>query len=277
METSEEDRGELELPTREGAIQVTYVLERSPRARRLRLTLGEGRAVVMRLPKGMGSAEALRFLLEQGDWVQRAWQKRPPQRTLAEHLVAHPEVTLGGQPWKLVRKAWPLWRARRLAATREVELVGPDHGEADEPLAGLLRGLAADDLAQRVAQLAGRRNLAVAGVTVRDQSTRWGSCSSRGWISLNWRLILLPPPLQDHVIWHELAHLTHLHHRPAFWALLARYDADWREYDRQVTKWGRVVMPLGRMQPETDDLGLGEVARESGRSGRVGGVRGRAV
>lgn len=257
------------MPTREGAIRVVYVLERSPRARRLQLTLGEGRVVILRLPKGMTTQWALRFLMDQGDWVRRAWQRRAPRRTLAEHLRAHPEITLEGKPWRVARRSWPLWRARLRPDVCKVELVGPADGDDPEAaLAGLLRELAAKDLPRRVERLARRRELKVAGVTVRDQVTRWASCSCRKWISLNWRLILLPPRLQDHVIWHELAHLRHMHHRPSFWALLASYDPSWERHDRLVTAWGRLVMQMGRGQLVAEEPAFEEVARDGWGRGR---------
>jgi predicted metal-dependent hydrolase len=66
-------------------------------------------------------------------------------------------------------------------------------------------------------------------ITVRSQKTRWGSCSVRGTISLNWRLMLLPSVLADYVLAHELCHLRHLDHSPRFWALLSTLMPDYRE------------------------------------------------
>ena len=63
-------------------------------------------------------------------------------------------------------------------------------------------------------------DLPVAGVTVRDQRTRWGSCSARGRLSLSWRLVLAPPDVRDYVVSHEVAHLKELNHGPNFWALV---------------------------------------------------------
>ncbi len=66
-------------------------------------------------------------------------------------------------------------------------------------------------------------------VTVRLQHTRWGSCSTKGNISLNAKLLLLPPPLVDHVILHELAHLRVANHSPSFWRYLATMDPEWKQ------------------------------------------------
>lgn len=260
MDKLEASQGTVEVSTRTGTVKVAYVMERSTRARRLRLTLGTRDGVVLRLPSRMPASEALRFLQAQGDWIVRARRRRPPEVTLHEYLREQPQLTLRGRVCPVVRKPWPLWRARLPEGTDQVELVGPDDGQREVALAELLRELAAADLPLRVAELASRRALRVEGVTVRDQATRWGSCSSRQRISLNWRLLLLAPALQDYVIWHELAHLTHLHHRASFWNLLARYDSAWQEHDRAVTEWGRTIMRLGRTGREADEDEAGEVA-----------------
>jgi predicted metal-dependent hydrolase len=59
-------------------------------------------------------------------------------------------------------------------------------------------------------------------ITLRDQRSRWGSCSSKGTLSFNWRLVLAPHDVLDYVVVHEVCHLVELHHGPAFWALVAK-------------------------------------------------------
>ncbi len=73
------------------------------------------------------------------------------------------------------------------------------------------------------------------GVQIRNQRTRWGSCSTNGTISLNWRLLMAPPEVIDYVVVHELAHLREPNHTDAFWSLVAEYipryetHEDWLE------------------------------------------------
>jgi len=85
-----------------------------------------------------------------------------------------------------------------------------------------LRRLATRELPPRVLQWAATHGIAVARVTVRDQKTRWGSCSRRGTISLNWRLIQTPVFVCDYIILHELAHRRQMNHSARFWQEVER-------------------------------------------------------
>ena len=84
------------------------------------------------------------------------------------------------------------------------------------------RALASVELVARVAELAAKYQFSVQRVTVRNQKSRWGSCSRRGTISLNWRLIQTPISVRDYIILHELAHLRHMDHSSRFWQEVER-------------------------------------------------------
>jgi hypothetical protein len=84
-----------------------------------------------------------------------------------------------------------------------------------------LRRQAARELPAHLRRLAGDHSLHVSRVSVRDQRSRWGSCSPAGHICLNWRLVLMPESVRDYVLIHELMHLRRLDHSHHFWRLVA--------------------------------------------------------
>jgi hypothetical protein len=76
-------------------------------------------------------------------------------------------------------------------------------------------------------------------ISVRDQSSRWGSCSASGQLSFSWRLILAPAFVLDYVAAHEVAHLAQMNHGPKFWALVARHCPDLEKARAWIRRHGR--------------------------------------
>jgi predicted metal-dependent hydrolase len=79
-------------------------------------------------------------------------------------------------------------------------------------------------------------------VLVRNQRTRWGSCSARRTISLNWRLIQTPPFVRDYIIVHELMHLREMNHSQRFWHQVARAYPRWREAEAWLKQHRRLLL-----------------------------------
>lgn len=79
-------------------------------------------------------------------------------------------------------------------------------------------------------------------IAIRDQKTRWGSCSSKGTLSFNWRLMLAPPAVLDYVVVHELCHLTHMDHSPAFWQTVEAVCPDYRSLRKWLKEHGNELV-----------------------------------
>jgi predicted metal-dependent hydrolase len=102
-----------------------------------------------------------------------------------------------------------------------------------------VRAVAADELSSRCMALAAQHGEDVARVSIRNQRSRWGSCSTRRTIALNWRLVLMPAFVSDYVILHELMHLRQPNHSRAFWREVASVCPEWREAERWLKLHGR--------------------------------------
>jgi predicted metal-dependent hydrolase len=152
-------------------------------------------------------------------------------------FVRHPRARryiIRVRPDGTVRVTVPRWGSRRhaeLFAAEQRPWIDRQrrHAEANRQ-AGVqrppeelkqLRKRASQELPQRLFELAQQHGISVAKVSVRNQRWRWGSCSPKGHICLNWRLVLMPDAVRDYVIIHELMHLRRLDHSPMFWRLVA--------------------------------------------------------
>lgn len=218
----------------------------SPRALRVRLTVRPGPRVELTLPEGTGRESAAAFLQEQIGWLERALGKaRTVQASLADHLRRFPSLTYD-ERWLSVELREGARAGHRLASATDSVLLMHRADDVEGSLARAVRSLARESLPAATRRLAQRVRIRVGDISVRDQSSRWGSCSATGALSLNWRLVLLPPAMHDHVILHELAHRVHMDHSERFWGQLADWDPDWQRHDRELTRRWNILMDLGR-------------------------------
>jgi predicted metal-dependent hydrolase len=122
------------------------------------------------------------------------------------------------------QRPWINKQLARLRAERNVPREELAEGERRAFRARALR-----ELPERLLQLAQQFGLHVSRVSVRNQQSRWGSCSPNGHICLNWRLVTMPDWVRDYVIIHELMHLKRLDHSPKFWKLVAAACPDYQQ------------------------------------------------
>lgn len=108
---------------------------------------------------------------------------------------------------------------------QQARIVPPAHTEEQTRA---YQARAREELPPRLLQLATIHGLTVERVTIRNQRLRWGSCAPGRHISLNWRLILMPPAVRDYVLIHELIHLRRMDHSPHFWAHVAEACPDYQ-------------------------------------------------
>ena len=197
-------------------------LRRHPTARRLTLRVSHSaRAVVLTIPRYTDVREADRFLARSLDWVRQRLEGVPVAVPFADGAV----IPLRGVPHQIAvagrRRGSSVVEIVPQGSGRLPSLVvsgDPEH--APRRLRDWLMAEAKRDLDARVQHHCLRLGLAARRIVVRDQKSRWGSCSSDGVLSFSWRLVLAPPLVLDYVAAHEAAHLAEMNHGPRFWRLV---------------------------------------------------------
>ena len=191
----------------------------SRRARRLTLRISpEGRVTCTR-PHRVPVAEAEAFVASHRRWVEARMLALPPRVRIAPGA----RLPVEGTPWIVAPAAVSALRAEpgRL-------LVPQDAARPGALVAEWLRRLARARLEVACARHAEAIGRAHGRIALRDPRTRWGSCTARGDLMFSWRLAMAPPEVLGYVAAHEVAHLAHMDHSPAFWAGVARLDPAWR-------------------------------------------------
>jgi predicted metal-dependent hydrolase len=157
-------------------------------------------------------------------FVRHRWARRYIVRVLDDGRV---RVTLPRWGSKKEARAF-VERSRAWITTQLLKHAAEPHRPVDAERLGEWRARAASELPPRLLELAAAHDVAVTRISIRNQRTRWGACSSRGSITLNWRLILVPDFVRDYVMIHELMHRRELNHSRRFWRHVAaacpRYD-----------------------------------------------------
>ena len=126
-------------------------------------------------------------------------------------------------------------------AVGRIAVQAPDEGGARSLLREWLKRAAYERLAPRLLQLADELNYSVARVSIRCQRTRWGSCSTRGTVSLNCSLLFLKLEVVRYLFVHELAHTKHMNHSANFWQLVGKIEPEYRRLDRDLLAGWRTV------------------------------------
>lgn len=203
-------------------ISAQVQVRRHPGARRLTLRVSRtSRAVIVTIPVQCDLDEAGTFLSRHIDWVRERLDSLPDPVPFRNGVA----MPLRGEPHKVVFTGATRTRIVSIVAVagQRPEIRVPGTLEtAPRRLRDWLFEEARRDLDARVAYHAHALKLKARRIAVRDQTSRWGSCSTTKVLSFSWRLILAPPHVLDYVAAHEVAHLAEMNHGPRFWTLVKR-------------------------------------------------------
>jgi hypothetical protein len=211
-----------------------YTIRRSARARRIRVRVDPHEGVEVVIPQRATKNEAQAAIRELRPWIDR----RLEEARNARHRLESPPGTVPflGAHLRLQHDEG------RTRAHRKDDTLHLPTGDPHRALERWYRTRAKAEIAPRLqdaTQQLGRPHTTLA---IRNQRTRWGSCSSTGAMSFNWRLMLAPEPVLDYVVWHEACHLVVMDHSKRFWALVERHVPGYREPRRWLRENGAALV-----------------------------------
>lgn len=232
----------VDLPSRPfilGERTVEVRVRQSPTARTTRILLGADRPLEIIVPAGVGEGEIDAALADRRDWIA-------DKLGTVEVECARPYALGLQRPGIAWMQGVPLAveprQAERASVRRQRDgallLLGPDDASRRDALLRWYRRCARPRLRLAAHEEAARLGLRYSSITVRDQRTRWGSCSAGGNLSFNWRLIIAPEPVLRYVVVHELCHLQVANHSKAFWRQLEAAAQGWQEHSAWLTEHG---------------------------------------
>jgi hypothetical protein len=219
--------------------EIQYTLNRNNRSRNVRIRIADKGEVIVSAPPRAPLWQIDRFVQEQQEWIMHNVAK-----VKARTVHTNPqELQLFGKTY--TKKIEENGTKVGVVIRGDQAIITPvsnTKASVEKAIATFLKTTAEKYIKPRTIQLGKKMQTSFGRVTLREQQTRWGSCSSEGNLNFNWRLVHHPPAVIDYVIIHELAHRTHMDHSHAFWDLVAKYDPEYLKHRGWLKRQG---MDLG--------------------------------
>jgi predicted metal-dependent hydrolase len=216
------------------AVQQPYAVRRSDRARRVTVRVLPGGDVEVVLPRRAPARAAAAAVAELAPWIERR---------LADAARSRAAVAARGDAVPYLGARLELRpQAGRTRVRREAHALLVPDGDARPAIERWYRRAARAEVARRLDPAVAALGVGYDSLSIRDQRTRWGSCSTTGALSFNWRLLLAPEGVLDYVVWHEACHLRVPDHSSRFWALVARHCPGFDEPRRWLRAHGATLV-----------------------------------
>lgn len=224
---------------------VTCTVRVSERAKNVRLQVGPETGFVVVVPKRFNLRNLEDILREKQDWILDKLDHftRVAEKQRLTRQQGGWRIFYRGREYKVETEV-AAGSARKVAVEEEKLIVTVPEGaqaEAAAVLEAWLRRMARMLIDQRIRVVNKKLNLSFNRVFIRDQKTRWGSCSRQKNLNFNWRLVMAPLPVLDYVVAHELVHLAVPNHSEKFWARLEEVCPGCKNYRAWLKKNGRLL------------------------------------
>lgn len=207
--------------------------------RSLSLSVLQSGEVVIKAPVGLPMTEIEKFVKQKERWIQSKLDRVNRVNLQNQDIINYQKVLVFGEKYSGYRTQ----KVKKITLTSKALLVPEKIG--DEQLLGKIKSwyklYAKKVLGDRLLEVSQHTHLTVAKFCIGDTRGRWGACYAAGKISLNWRVIMLPPNLIDYVIVHELMHLKEMNHSPAFWENVGKVLPEYKSLRQQIKSFGYLL------------------------------------
>ncbi|MDE2139918.1 MAG: M48 family metallopeptidase [Gammaproteobacteria bacterium] len=221
-----------------------YRWRRSIRAKQLQVRITPWQGVEVVIPTHTSRERVRAFLARQRQWIRSTWSEMRSQIADADRdLPSELKLQALGEHWQVHYRKGTAAGVRIDTAARSltVQHIGADDSRCRATLRRWLTRRARVYLEPQALRLCAHMHVSYRRLQIRGQTSRWGSCSSNGTLSLNYKLLFLDPRLVRYLLVHELAHTHVLSHSSRFWKLVAHYEPRWRGLDRELGEAWRDV------------------------------------
>lgn len=205
-----------------------YNLRKSKKARYIRLKVSSSGAIELVLPSFAPYSEGVKFLEAKTEWLKKQLNKSVKRVFTPKYLGN--EIDINQQFDFFNSKYFVRFEVDTLSLSNY-----NNKQDIEDRFYTWLRQKAKEYIPVRVKQIAGELGISYGKVTIRNQKTRWGSCSAKGNLSFNLKLMMYEKRVIDYVIIHELCHRKEMNHSKRFWNLVENYMPDYRVFKKQLT------------------------------------------
>lgn len=224
-----------------GGRRIPYLLRGSERAKNLNIKIGIETGLEVVAPRNCPLAQVESLLKCKEDWILKnmAAVSRVEQQRKARSLAEKQAVYYLGQAYRLVvvyQQGSPLVE---LMGDKMIVMLPQSHGDKVKYLLSIwFRNKAREIISQRLELIKRKIKVEYNQVFIKDQKTRWGSCSGEGNLNFNYRLVMAPLPVIDYLVTHELAHLLEMNHSKKFWSLVQSVCPEYKKHRQWLKEHG---------------------------------------
>ena len=217
-----------------GNRKISYLLKRSTTAKLIWLNIKRQTGLTVTIPQNYKVRYLQEYLELNTEWILRNLDKycsEPAEPSAKDVRPAH-TISYLGKNMKVMQKhnGSRLTNVKLQQNKIIISLGLAKQNLSCSELEHWLKAQATKLIKEKVKYFSGLMSLEYNRVVIRDQKSRWGSCSCRKNLNFNWRLIMAPEPVLDYVIIHELCHLKDMSHSKSFWSIVEEYCPKWHEY-----------------------------------------------